>query len=388
MAKKSDLVHSYCDAVEASRDAHPIQRARDLLPERAFHLAADLYGYTVCPYDAGGNPLPLSEPASAAEWIIFDNVYVRERGGRFPKNHSVRRARNAGFRAEGRAASDYDPSRGATVWKGAIEQWGPPPGFKQRADEKPAEPPVQAVSAIQVLSDMPRQQPGPASAASAESSAWAQSIVDETASLWRSLEGRYSFWRSGFAVFYSPVDEGAKVVIIGANPGGDASAFDISRASAIPGEHDYFAYDYPMARKMRDLFTRAGRLDLLQSSVKLNLNFFRSRDQNEWNTTSTTVRAKMESHSNGTVIRILERLRPAFVLCEGTATYDKLCERIRGLSPSEDVVFAGGGRRAYSRSKAPWGGCIAGMIHPTGARYSNETWQAVSEALKNDIGEL
>ena len=216
---------------------------------------------------------------------------------------------------------------------------------------------------------------------------WAQTCVDDTENLWRSLEGKYPFWDSGFSVFYSPVDEAAKVVIVGANPGGGPSSFDVARASSIPAVHDYFTYEYPMATKMKDLFARAGRPDLLQGSLKLNLNFFRSRDAEEWKSAPSPTREAMESHSRRAVVELVERIRPAVVLCEGMATFDSLRDTLCGGS-SVSVPIQSPGGRAYARSATRWRGALLGIIHPTGARYSTLTWQRVADALRADLSDV
>ena len=213
---------------------------------------------------------------------------------------------------------------------------------------------------------------------------WAQGVVQRTAALWQRLEGQYPFWQSGFAVFYSPVKDQAKVVVLGANPGGGPTDFRLRTAAAIPAMHDYFAYDYQLAQKMRELFAKAGKTDLLRQSIKLNLNFFRSKDQAEWKKAPLTARKEMQSHSSREVQDILRRLKPAIVLTEGAATFDALRTILKSVEPSEVVVQSPGGR-AYMRAKSPWGGLLIGVIHPTGAQYSSATWRAVTAALTNDL---
>ena len=216
-----------------------------------------------------------------------------------------------------------------------------------------------------------------------ETASWAQACVADTASLWRSLKGQYPFWRAGFSVFYSPVDGTAEVVIVGANPGGGAAAFEEAVASRLPAVHDYYVEpDYKMARQMKDLFSRAGREDLLQRSIKLNLNFFRSRNTAEWMTAPPAVREKVESHCRGWVVQLVERIRPPVLLCEGMATYDKL-HALCGAKPSS-VLIRTPTARAYVRSTTAWG-LLLGIIHPTGGRPSTQTWHQVADALRADL---
>ena len=213
---------------------------------------------------------------------------------------------------------------------------------------------------------------------------WAQACIAGTAKLWRSLEGQYPFWTAGFSVFYSPVNATSKVVIVGANPGGDATAFDESVASTLPAVHDYYVVpDYKMARQMKDLFSRAGREDLLRHSIKLNLNFFRSRNTAEWMTAPPAVREKVEFRCRAWVLQLIERIKPKVVLCEGLATFDKLQELFAYPEPRTTVWTASGGR-AYVRS-IKGGNHLLGLIHPTGARPSAKTWHQVVAALRADL---
>jgi uracil-DNA glycosylase len=199
------------------------------------------------------------------------------------------------------------------------------------------------------------------------------------------LKRQYPFWRAGFAIFYSPVEENARVVIVGANPGGDkdTSCFDEKEAARLPEVHDYFRTpDYPLARKMKDLFARAGREDLLRNSIKLNLNFFRSRNTAEWMTAPLAVRKEVESRCRSWVVQLVERIRPQVLLCEGMATYDTL-HTLCGATPSSDVIRTPHAR-AYVRSSTSWGKLL-GILHPTGARPSTQTWHQVADALRADL---
>lgn len=46
---------------------------------------------------------------------------------------------------------------------------------------------------------------------------WAEKLTEEVYQAWKS---EYSFWKLGFALFYSPVHMNPKIMIIGRNPGG------------------------------------------------------------------------------------------------------------------------------------------------------------------------
>ncbi|MBI5949320.1 MAG: hypothetical protein HY875_14375 [Chloroflexi bacterium] len=316
-------------------------------------------------------------------WIIFDNVYARTGRHHHPGNASVVKARAAGFDPEG---GRRDAAIADEFWGRAVRLWGDPRGSGAVPSDSPPPAPPVAVTGVPAATGEPSQPANSTSRGPANSvPALAEEALNGTRQLWESLRGKYPFHGSGFAVFYSPLSESSKLVIIGANPGGGANSFNLARATAIPTEHDYFAYDYALARRMRDLFTAAGRLDLLRSSLKLNLNFFRSRDANEWRTAPADTRRLMEAHSQRWVLSLLERLSPSLVLCEGTSTFDRLRDVLPGAGPSKLVVEAAGGRRAYVRASTPWGGTLIGVIHPTGAQVSTDDWGRIASALAQDV---
>lgn len=217
-------------------------------------------------------------------------------------------------------------------------------------------------------------------------SAWAQTIVDETRQLWESLEGQYQTWSSGFRVFYSPVREDAKLIIVGANPGGGPESFDQADAALIPAEHEYFRFNYAMAVRMRDLFDGVGRIDLLRKSVKLNANFFRTRDTAEWQSVPAAIRDRLERHCAAQLRAVIETVGPSLILCEGMATFDQLCHLLD--ASRVEVPTRTAGRRIYGRAHLPSDTILAGMVHPTGARISSADRATVATELARDLANL
>ena len=57
---------------------------------------------------------------------------------------------------------------------------------------------------------------------------WAEDLTEEVYNEWKT---KYSFWKDGFEVFYSPVRYRPELMIISLNPGG--------------GEKDFQALDFP-----------------------------------------------------------------------------------------------------------------------------------------------
>jgi hypothetical protein len=210
----------------------------------------------------------------------------------------------------------------------------------------------------------------------------ARRVLDETHAKWRSLEGRYPAWRSGFAVFYSPVREDSQLVILGLNPGGTERDFTEVVARQLPTEHDYFprdpTSDYPLARRMRQLFDEIGRPELLRDSVKLNLIFFRTKDSGEWHGLDPTLRRDLETFCAERVRAVLHALRPKIVLTEGIDTFERLLL-------SDLPLLSVRRHRIYSRLALPPGAKVIGITHPTGTRVGGADWERIGEQLRRDL---
>ena len=217
---------------------------------------------------------------------------------------------------------------------------------------------------------------------------WAQGLLMEVCAKWENNKGNYDFSESGFSVFYSPVRQSPELMIIGYNPGGDETSFCKARDLCVPVTHEYIDYKsdrkYPIAGKMYNLFENISKSDWLERSVKLNVLFFRSKSEQQWNTIKKDVRKDLKEFSYMKVKEIADVLTPKFILTEGIKTFNILTNII--LCCSEKPVFEQGrGNRAiYARSRYN-DIKIIGLIHPTGARVSNDEWLKVKEYLKKDF---
>ena len=352
-----------------------------------FSTGADLYGYSVSAYSESGIPLSRDDAARDARWIIFDNVYVRTSGGRSPRNADTERGHNAGFLAKGGPRS---PERARALWAGAVRTFGPPAGYKSSGDptaeslapSAPSHQPFGRTAPAGV-------DPAPSVASSARSTdatpEWAMGIVNEVTKKWESLEGAYELWSSGYMVFYSAVVEPVGLMLVGTNPGGGPEAFDRSLARRIPDGHDYFDYNYPMATNMRSLFQAAGKLELLRSSLKTNLNFFRSRSVEEWKSVPEAVRRDLESLCLEHLARMIERANPRGILAEGFQAFDSLVERFGYVVSVRSDLKTSQGQRLYAVRQNSKGRLLLGIRHPTGARTSSLDLQKIASALALDL---
>ena len=125
-------------------------------------------------------------------------------------------------------------------------------------------------------------------------------VISETDAKWEKSRHLYPFGAAGFQVAFSPVSTGG-LVCIGMNPGGTEKDFDRVAAATYPKSHDWFEWDYPLARKMRDSFRSIAAEKQLEASTCLNLRFFRSQSMREWQTADRSVRRDLETFS---VVRV------------------------------------------------------------------------------------
>jgi len=192
---------------------------------------------------------------------------------------------------------------------------------------------------------------------------WYQTAKHDIHQLW---ENNKELLPSGYSILYSPLPEQADLVIVGYNPGGNSTDFDVENAGSIPTEHEYLNESYPLAKKMRQLFEESGHLELLKKSVKTNLIYFRSRDVKSWESIPKDIRTTLETRSIAATTSLVRQLKPKWIVCEGFATYDRLCEQLLVSKDKNQNINS-----AVRVSSITGGPLIIGLKHPTGARWSS-----------------
>lgn len=222
----------------------------------------------------------------------------------------------------------------------------------------------------------------------------ASEVLKDVRYYWKSLQGKYYFWKSGFAVFYSPVKENPEYMLIGINPGGDKGAFDEERELKIRSEHEYFVETYPLARKMRALFEKAGLERELKESVKTNLIFFRSecfrkkKNCNDvWNNIEPNLRQTMESFCKEKILELIEIIKPRIILAESLYVFDRLLGMLHQKTQklSDQFRFSKRGRLYQSfLFEDFYVRGIIGISHLTGSFLSHEEKLRLVELLEND----
>ena len=201
--------------------------------------------------------------------------------------------------------------------------------------------------------------------------------------------------RRYYSIFYSLV-EPSKTLIIGFNPGGDPATWNesalASRSFYENREHEYVDTDFPTSVGMRDFLLGSGivaTVEEIRDIPKINLIYRRSRNMNELPITPR--QAVLEAHPY--VEKIIQRVSPELIICEGKSTLDKFEAFYCGKTDQEvdgQTVFTPNGRHnalIYRADRAtvkclekP---CIlVGIGHPS--KYSSRSeWQSVLDNTRN-----
>ena len=215
---------------------------------------------------------------------------------------------------------------------------------------------------------------------------WAEDLVTEVYEKWEASEDKYAFSECGFRVFYSPVVPNPDLMIIGYNPNSDDKPFHREEDSLLPEFHEYIYHKSKIARKMKYLFEGIERHDWLENSVKLNLLFFKSENDAQWETMDEDLRTDLEMFCFKKVNDIIDTLTPRYIITEGLNVFDMLTTSVLMGCTKPEVKFGYTGRKIYARSS--YGHTqIIGLVHLKKDRISYPEWNSVKDYLKADLKE-
>jgi hypothetical protein len=216
---------------------------------------------------------------------------------------------------------------------------------------------------------------------------WAEELLKEVCEKWETPWYKYPFKDCGFRVFYSPVHLSPELMLVGYNPGKDDKPFSKEEDSEIPEVHEYLYHDSRIAKKMKYLFESIEREDWLADSVKLNLVFFGSEDDTQWETMDRDLRDKLETFCFKKVSDIIDTLKPRYIVTEGLKVFDILINSVLMGCSKPEVRIGVGGRKIYARSR--YGHTqIIGLVHLTKDRISYPDWNSIKKYLKADLKDL
>ena len=213
---------------------------------------------------------------------------------------------------------------------------------------------------------------------------WAEELLRDVCEKWEASEDRYAFGDCGFRVFYSPIRLSPELMIIGYNPGKDDKPFSKGEDCQIPEVHEYLYHNSRIARKMKYLFESIEREDWLADSVKLNLLFFGSENDAQWEAMDRDIRDELETFCFKNVSDIIDTLKPRYIVTEGLKVFDILINSVLMGCSKAEVKIGVGGRKIYARSR--YGHTqIIGLVHLTKDRISYPDWNSIKKYLKDDL---
>lgn len=212
-------------------------------------------------------------------------------------------------------------------------------------------------------------------------SEWAEQTQKEVYQYWKS---NHEDWVNGFQVFYGPVKEDAEILILGFQPGGSESSFenDYQRFEdgdfSIPDNHHYLNPNFPLAREMKKILGNSD--DVIQNSVKSNVNFFRAPGQDEWSNLPDQRRQEMENFCKDHVLELEEKINPKLIIAEGMATWD----RIQELFEIADGDCSYRGKERLICVSEENNRAHLGLMHPSGARIRDKD----RNRMRDRVGEI
>lgn len=227
-----------------------------------------------------------------------------------------------------------------------------------------------------------------ASTVSAAVSEKISAVIDAIHAKWESVHSASPVFANGYAHLYSPVVESPELMIIGLNPGAEAAAipFDAATARAVPTSHTYITGKHMLAEKMTKLFESNDQLEMLASSVKLNLFFFRSSSIGEWHSVDPVLRTELEAFFEEQAREIINTLKPKKIVCEGLETLERVKTMFGSSHKSFDTKSQG--RTVYRTSTVTLADeskvQVIGIMHPA-ARVSFTDFDVMADALKEDL---
>ena len=172
---------------------------------------------------------------------------------------------------------------------------------------------------------------------------WAENLTKEVYDEWKT---KYSYWNSGFRVFYSPIKYKPSLLIISLNPGGGPKDFEKHHSNfknknfSLDKENVYVTRNRLFAKKVRLLFEH--NEDALQTSVATTVLFFRSKNIKYWKKENPKkTRLKMEQFAYEKVQEIFDKVRPKKILVIGLGVYKRLEENVIKIENETNIESFG-----------------------------------------------
>lgn len=208
---------------------------------------------------------------------------------------------------------------------------------------------------------------------------WVKNLYQETNTLWYNHSEKSD---SGYAIFYSPVNQESKdFLIIGYNPGENEVDFDMSKQLDAPAKHEYLQGNYRLAQIMRDKILPTDILPI-KETIKLNLIFFRTKNDIEY------IPKDFIKFSFEKTKEIIEVLKPKLIITEGLETYYQLISLLGGIdfpTSNSDTkvkrnIIRSGKMELFNHTVY-----LIGLFHPIGASVSNEECALIKKEISRTV---
>jgi hypothetical protein len=213
---------------------------------------------------------------------------------------------------------------------------------------------------------------------------WAEELLKDVCEKWETHEYNYPFKDCGFRVFCSPVRLSPELMIIGYNTDKDDKPFCKEEDRQIPEVNEYLYHNSRIAKRIKYLFESIEKEDWLADSVKLNLIFFGSENEAQWENMDRDLRDELETFCFKKVNGVIDTLKPKYIITEGFKVFDILIYSVLMGCNRPEIKIGVGGRKIYARSR--YGNTqIIGLVHLTKDRISYPDWNNIKKYLKIDL---
>jgi hypothetical protein len=198
---------------------------------------------------------------------------------------------------------------------------------------------------------------------------WGKSLIEKV------KQDSAKFGPLQFSIFYSPVTQRPRLMIIGDNPGG---ALEQHGLLDIPREHEYLHQKYKIADMMRNKIMKGDILQsVLKESVKTNRIFFRTPRLSTLD--SFDDKGSIINYCKVILHEIIDTIQPQNILAESFGTF-------RSLSNVEKAILIKPNSKKPLLLLGQLGEIpVFGINHPSRASYhkiNDSDWALVNKELE------
>ena len=199
-----------------------------------------------------------------------------------------------------------------------------------------------------------------------------RALYDRVHTIWEAERKHLFNGVCGYSILGSKPVLQPRLMLIGANPGFSADDVKIGEAhvhrdwpetSYLDGE------TWKFKERLKDLFSKAGKLEILRQSVVTNFNFFKSGSQSResayrWADLDSAVRTRIEQTCLTELRQLVRMVSPRKIMILGLDAFDQRADSRDRESLMHD------GRRLVATGRFEDVDAFA-IKHPSGARWSN-----------------